>query len=133
MPWLSARPNAAPLRSDFRPKFGTFGVNDPVPLPHLQFAVLGILSRGRQPGRQVRTELTEIGIKKTGPAFYRLMSRMEAAGLIEGWYEQEIVEGQIFRERVYKALPAGVSAWKESRSFYLSVIDRSGEEAEALA
>ena len=104
------------------------------PLPHLQFAVLGVLRGGKRPGHEIRTELDVLGLKKGGPAFYRLMARLEEGGLVEGWYEQEVVEGQIFRTRVYRASPRGVRAWDESRAFHLAVIGRaSGDESAAFA
>ncbi len=97
------------------------------PLPYLQFAVMGVLTKKKLPGREIRRELERLGVKKAGPAFYRLMARMEEATLIDGWYEQEVVEGQIFRERVYKALPAGLQAWMYTRDFHTAVIRHSSE------
>ena len=104
------------------------------PLPHLQFAVLGILKAGQQSGLDIRSELARLNVGKAGPAFYRLMSRMEESGLVEGWYEQDIVDGQIFRERVYKAVPLGTRAWNQTRNFHLTVIRRfAGKKGTALA
>ncbi len=98
------------------------------PLPHLQFAVLGVLGAARRPGREVREELRALGLKKTGPTFYRLMTRLEESGLIEGWYEQEVRDGQIFRERLYRALPDGVRAWEGTRDFHQAIIRRYADE-----
>ena len=94
------------------------------PLPHLQFAVLGILGSDRSPGQAIRESLLEFGVGKSGPAFYRLMGRMEQEGLVEGTYEQEVVDGQIYRQRVYRATVTGVEAWKRSRRFQLAIIRR---------
>lgn len=94
------------------------------PLPQLQFAVLGILGASKRPGREVRAELQDLGIRKAGPPFYRLMLRLEEAGLVEGWYEQEIVNGQMHRERVYRARVSGIKAWKATRDLHLAVIRR---------
>ena len=102
-------------------------MKEPV-LPHLQFAVLGVLRGGRRPGRLIREELAKIGISKAGPTFYRLMARLEEAGLVKGWYEQEVVKGQIVRERSYEALPAGLTSWDRTRAFYLVVMGRPGDE-----
>ena len=44
-------------------------------------------------GRQQLEELDRLGVEKSGPAFYRLMARLEESGLVEGWYESEIAEG----------------------------------------
>jgi DNA-binding PadR family transcriptional regulator len=91
-------------------------------LSHLQFLVVGIL-RGRSvPGRRVREGLKGFGVRKSGPAFYQLMARLEESGLVEGTYHQEIVEGQIIRERHYKLTADGLRAWDASRDFYLEAI-----------
>ena len=97
------------------------------PLPHLQFAVLGALGTAKRPGREIREELRSLGLRKAGPTFYRLMTRLEEAGFVEGWYEQEVLDGQIFRERVYQARPAGQQAWRETRDFHLAVMRRHAE------
>ena len=106
---------------------------DTIPrLSHLQFLVVGIL-RGRSvPGRDVRTQLKAFGVRKSGPAFYQLMSRLEDAGLVEGAYHQEIIEGQIIRERHYTITAGGARAWEGSRDFYLDAI-RGFERLEGLA
>ena len=56
-------------------------------LTHLQFLVLGVLRADEQPGRIVREALASYGVRRSGPAFYQLMARLERARLIEGWYE----------------------------------------------
>jgi len=97
-------------------------------LSHLQFLVLGAL-RGRElAGREVRVHLEGFGVHKSGPAFYQLMARLEDAGLVRGRYRQEVVEGQIIRERLYVASADGLRAWDGSRDFYLRAI----EEADGL-
>lgn len=98
------------------------------PLPHLQFAVLGALGSAKRTGREIREELRALDLKKTGPAFYRLMTRLEEAGFVEGWYEQEVVDGQIFRERVYRARPEGERVWRRTRDFHLAVIHRRARD-----
>ena len=75
-------------------------------------------------GREIRAELRDLGLKKAGPTFYRLMLRLEEADLVEGRYEQEIVNGQIHRQRVYRAKASGVMAWKATRDLHLEVIRR---------
>ena len=80
------------------------------PLPHLQFAVLAVLSAAPLAGRELRTRLSELGIVKSGPAFYRLMARLEESGLVTGWYEREVVDGQAVRERLYRVTPLGLRA-----------------------
>ena len=95
-------------------------------LSHLQFLVLGTLLQGRRPGREIREELRRFGVKRSGPGFYQLMSRLEESELIEGSYNQKVVEGQIIRERTYRLRGAGRTAWNQCRKFSESVIAEFG-------
>ncbi len=101
-------------------------------LSHLQFLVIGILRGRSAPGREVREQLRAFDIRKSGPAFYQMMSRLEDSSLVDGTYHQEIIEGQIIRERHYTATESGVRAWEGSRSFYLEAI-HGFERREGLA
>jgi DNA-binding PadR family transcriptional regulator len=94
-------------------------------LTHLQFLVLGLLRGGEQPGRAVRQALAAHGVKRTAPAFYQLMARLERDGLIEGWYEQITVRDQAVTERRYRLRPAGARLWTEARDFYADVASRT--------
>ncbi len=87
-------------------------------LSHLQFLVLGQLLGSSVSGMEIRRRLEAFGAKQSGPAFYQLMARMEDAGLVEGWYEQQIIDGQIIRERHYKISRTGSPVWQRSRDFY---------------
>ena len=98
-----------------------------MPLPdisHLQYLLLAALIDGERSGRQLRAALEQQGERKSGPAFYQLMARMEDAKLVTGRYEQKIVEGQIIKERVYTASGAGVTAFETARDFYAAVAAR---------
>jgi DNA-binding PadR family transcriptional regulator len=90
-------------------------------LTHLQFLVLGSLRSGEQPGRAVRDALAARGVKRTAPAFYQLMARLERDGLIEGWYEQITVRDQAVTERRYRMRPQGARLWAEARDFYAEI------------
>lgn len=93
-----------------------------MPLPrltHLQFLVLTELSHGTGRGRDLRQRLREAGVRQSGPAFYQMMSLLEDAGFVTGWYEQRVVDGQIIRERHYKVETAGKKALRESKAFYV--------------
>jgi len=103
------------------------------PLPHLQFAVLGVLSATSMAGRELRDELAKLGVKKQGPAFYRLMARLEESGLVRGWYEQEVVAGQVLRERRYEATVRGRTARDETADFHRRVMRGFSGEEGALA
>ncbi|NKB90489.1 MAG: hypothetical protein GKS06_19960 [Acidobacteria bacterium] len=92
------------------------------PLPHLQFAVLGILGGDRLSGRDVRERLGDLGVARGLTAFYRLMSRLEESGMVKGRYEQEVIDGQIVRERVYNATAAGRRARDATANFHQRVV-----------
>src|SRR5262245_23226983 len=87
-------------------------------MTHLQFFILTILLDGEQAGRDIRDKLAEQGAKKTGPAFYQLMARLEDAKWVKGWYDQKIVDGQIIKERKYKITGVGTASWGKVRDFY---------------
>ena len=89
-------------------------------ITHLQFLVLGELLAAPQPGRDIRAELHRHGVRRTAPAFYQMMARLEDAGFVEGWYEQKVVEGQLIKERHYRLRPAGLRVWTATRDFYLA-------------
>ena len=95
-------------------------------ITHLQFHVLTNLHDAEHPGRDLRRRLAEVGMRRSGPAFYQLMSRLEDAGLVRGRYEQKIVDGQIIKERFYSITREGLAAWQATRDFYVETI-RSAE------
>ncbi len=97
-------------------------------ITHLQFSVLAFLQGGERSGRAVRGSLAELGLRRSGPAFYQLMSRLEDAGLVEGRYEQKVIDGQIIKERFYAISAGGQEAWQATRDFYAEAI-RSTEPA----
>lgn len=96
-------------------------------LTHLQFLVLGVLRSEEQPGRTLRDALAGYGIRRTGPAFYQLMARLEKDGLVDGWYEQITVGDQAVTERRYRITPDGKKRWKEARAFYEHVARVAGK------
>lgn len=88
-------------------------------LTHLQFLVLTIVRIRTMSGKELREKLKTIAtIKKSGPAFYQMMARLEEAKFIKGWYEQEVIDGQIFKERHYEVLAGGIRALEQTRTFY---------------
>jgi DNA-binding PadR family transcriptional regulator len=91
-------------------------------ITHLQFLVLGMLRGAPQLGRHLRKELGRHGVRRSGPAFYQMMARLEEAGLVNGEYDQKVVSGQIIKERRYTLTSAGTTAWNTTRDFYLSSI-----------
>lgn len=95
-------------------------------ITHLQFLVLALLRDGARPGRAVRRLLARHGVRRTGPAFYQMMARLEDAGLVDGEYEQKVVAGQIIKERRYTLTVRGEAAWAATRKFYSEAIEMYG-------
>ena len=87
-------------------------------LTHLQFLVLGVLRNEDLPGRTLREALSGYGIRRTGPAFYQLMARLEKDRLVDGRYEQITVGDQAVTERRYRITSEGKKRWSEARAFY---------------
>lgn len=95
-------------------------------ITHLQFLVLAVLKAGSRTGHAVRKALARHGVKRSGPAFYQMMARLEDAGLVDGEYDQKIVEGQIIKERRYTLTSRGDAAWASTRAFYDDAIGQYG-------
>ncbi len=89
-------------------------------ITHLQVLVLDAINEGEQPGRDLRDRLATHGIRNSAPAFYQMMGRLEETGLVEGWYEQKLVDGQNVKERRYRITRRGERALAETRAFYQS-------------
>jgi len=87
-------------------------------ITHLQFAVLAQLLADEQPGRQLRRGLARLGERRSAPAFYQMMARLEEAGLVSGRYDQRVLDGQLIKERRYRVTAAGLRAWERTRDFY---------------
>jgi len=88
-------------------------------LSHLQFAVLNVLGSSTISGKELRKALAdEHGLKKSGPAFYQMMARLEEAKFVKGWYEQQVIDGQIIKERNYEITANGVRALNHTEAFY---------------
>ena len=68
--------------------------------------------------RHLREVLAGYGIRRTGPAFYQLMARLEKDRLVDGWYEQITVGDQAVTERRYRISADGKRRWNEARAFY---------------
>lgn len=89
-------------------------------ISHLQFAVLDALGASEMSGEELRVQLKERRAIpfKTLPAFYQLMSRLEDAKFVKGWYVDHVVDGQRVRRRFYKLLAEGRRTRDQALSFY---------------
>jgi hypothetical protein len=90
-------------------------------LTHLHYLVLGVLRSDQQPGRVLRQALATYGVRRSAPAFYQLMARLEASKLVEGWYDQIVTGDQMVTERRYRITAEGSKAWSRARAFYTEV------------
>jgi DNA-binding PadR family transcriptional regulator len=88
-------------------------------LTQLQFLVLTKIGAVERSGRDVREMMEQEGYRKSLPAFYQLMSRMEDAGLVSGANYKIDIDGQPAVERRYKVTGAGRNAANDTRRFYL--------------
>ena len=88
------------------------------PLTHLQFLILSTLVDDDRSGREMRAALASFGAARTAAAFYQTMARLEAAGWVEGWYEQIHVGNHSVTERRYTLKPTGKKLVDETRRFY---------------
>lgn len=93
-------------------------------ITHLQFLVLHILMGSERAGHEIRDELAENGVRKSGPAFYQLMARLEDAGFVKGRYVKIVIDGQTVKERRYKIKGSGATAYNSVEQFYASKLNR---------
>jgi len=96
-----------------------------MPLPtltHLQFLVIEALLNGDRAGHEIRDFLSSRQVNKTGPAFYQMMARLEDAEFVEGRYEENVIDGQMIRERHYHLLGDGAKAYSQTADFYRDAI-----------
>ena len=94
-------------------------------ITHLQFLVLSRLAQGEQAGRHLRKLLARHGAKRTSPAFYQMMARLEDATLVTGHYTQQVIDGQLIKERHYRVTAAGRRACERTRAFYAAQLAES--------
>lgn len=89
-------------------------------LTAIQFATFTELYPAKEvAGRELRGALKKNHrIKRTSPAFYQMMARLEEAGLVHGWYRQRVADGVAIKERCYRLRGKGMKAWQDTRAFY---------------
>ncbi len=104
-------------------------MNNLPPITHLQFLILDSLAADERAGQDVRDALAKHGAKRTLPAFYELMARLEKADLVEGSYAAKTVNGQQVRERRYRVTEAGLEAHTATCAFYRDAMAGRLQEA----
>jgi DNA-binding PadR family transcriptional regulator len=89
-------------------------------ITHWQFLMLNLLRDRELSGRELRGELDDAGLPKSGPNFYQFMGRLEDAGLVDGRYDVSVDARQPLRERYYCLTEPGRRAWQAVRDFYVA-------------
>ncbi|MEM8782371.1 MAG: hypothetical protein AAGE65_05875 [Planctomycetota bacterium] len=103
------------------------------PLTALNFAVITELVTGKKAGRDLREALrVKHGYRRSFPAFYQLMSRLEEQGFVRGEYFNVPIGDQEVRERRYAISGKGTDAWNETRAFYATQALDAGMAAEGV-
>lgn len=100
---------------------------------HLQFLVLDLVRDDAHSGRFLRERLADEGAKKSAPAFYQLMARLEDARLISGWYESFSVDGQTIKERKYEITSKGKRTIDLVKEFYDARFRKTSKRASELS
>ncbi len=88
-------------------------------ITHLQFAVLSSIVDGKKSGFEIRDVLNKLNSKKSLPAFYQLMARMEEGKLVKGEYVDSEVNGERVRERHYRITANGARVHQAVAEFYV--------------
>ncbi len=79
-------------------------------ITELQFFILSELMSGESAGHELRAALKKEGVRRSGPAFYQLMARLEEGKYVTGEYKSVEIAGQTVRERRYELTGAGKRA-----------------------
>jgi hypothetical protein len=81
----------------------------------------------------MRKALARHGVKRSAPAFYQMMARLEDAAFVDGEYDQKILDGQIIKDRRYTLSAKGEAAWSATRAFYTDALEEYGERRPGIA
>ena len=88
-------------------------------ITHLQFEILRMLIEGGElSGSELRGGLRKWGWKKSAPAFYQLMSRLQDAKHVKGIDRLDTVNGFRVKRRDYKITMDGRRAAIQLHDFY---------------
>jgi DNA-binding PadR family transcriptional regulator len=91
----------------------------PIPqLTILQWLVLEIIGGCERPGKHIREVLSERGHRKSLPAFYQMMARLEDAGLVSAQSARVEVDGHGVTERRYKLTGKGLKDLNSARDVF---------------
>ena len=84
----------------------------------LQILILDTLGVAEVQSAVLRDKLKLAGFKKSAPAFYQAMSRLEDAGLVESRYTKRVLHGHTVKEKHFKVTGDGVEAMREAKQFF---------------
>jgi len=88
-------------------------------LTNLQFLIIETIGAKKMRGAELRELLkNNHNVHKTGPAFYQLMARLEEAKLVEGWYDTQVIDGQLIKQKCYRVTGHGEESRRATLRFY---------------
>jgi len=96
-------------------------------LTPLQYLTLHLLFVGPQTGRQLRGGLRAMGVRHSGAAFSRLMTRLVAGNLVAPSVSTRTAGGQVVHENRYEITDLGVLDWTAARKFFQDLAPPSVE------
>ena len=84
----------------------------------LQILILDTMGAGETQSGDLREKLKAAGFRKSAPAFYQAMTRLEDAGLVESRFTTDRIDGKTVREKHFKVTAEGVRALGEAQDFF---------------
>ncbi|MEQ9504462.1 MAG: helix-turn-helix transcriptional regulator [Deltaproteobacteria bacterium] len=87
-------------------------------LTALQYLVLRALISGELGAKDLKEVLRDNDVKKSSPAFYQLMTRLEEKGYIDAWWDEE---ADHHRTRKYRITGEGQRSVHQTEAFYTAV------------
>ena len=99
----------------------------------LQILILDTIGVGEIASGELRERLKAGGFRKSAPAFYQAMTRLEDAGLVESRFTTERIEGATVREKQFKVTALGMAALSEAQRFFDGLQVRAVKPRKAAA
>ncbi|HLD26136.1 MAG TPA: hypothetical protein VJC05_03790 [Candidatus Andersenbacteria bacterium] len=71
--------------------------------PKLEAALLATLGKeSKMSGEELRASLRKQGFRISGPRFHYIMSCLKNAKIVDGWIQEEVIDGETVRPRWYR-------------------------------
>ncbi len=92
----------------------------------LQFLVIRLLFAGQRSGPQLRRELAALGVRRSPPAFSRMMQRLESQVFVDCRHRCRRRGDATIRDCRYRVTDLGVIRWKAAREFFCQPLPPEG-------